>query len=145
MGLAVDGAAVVQPIVEVAAVEHHVAGNGGHAGAHRLGHQLGHLLRYQLGVALAAQIDVPDHAVGPRLAVRIERGLPAVAGPQQLQAGEGRDQLHRRSRVHRGLGVPADGRGRGALPDDVEAGRGKRYARLPQAEQHRRRQARLIL
>ncbi|MCY1235026.1 hypothetical protein D9M72_476280 [compost metagenome] len=126
---AVDGAVAVQAIGKVAAVQHQVAVDGGSAAGAGAGDQLGHFLRHQLGIAAAAQVDIAvDGAVEAGLRVGVERGLPAVVGSQQLQAGEGGDQLHGRGRIHRLLRVPAGARAGCAQSDYVEARGRSRHA-----------------
>ena len=91
--------------IEVAAVQHQIAGDLAHAVGAQVAHHQPELLQVQLRIAATLEVEVAIEGAILELAISVELGLPLIGRTEHFQRGVGGEQLHGRCRVHRDVGV----------------------------------------
>ena len=105
--LAVEVAGAAVGGVEIAPVEHQVSADLAQALAAQRAQQHPEALVVQARIALALEHEVARQHPVAQLARRVGLGLPAIRGPEELERGQRREELHRGGGVHRRVGVHA--------------------------------------
>jgi hypothetical protein len=97
---------------EGAAVEDDVAADLAHAGLLQAPRQQPEALEDELRIAVALDVDVAGEDAVDDRPLQPDRRRPGVRRAEQLEGGEGRDELHQRGRIDGLVGLPGGARPR---------------------------------